>query len=338
MIAVAALLSARPAAGETPFAKGADIGWLAQMEASGYRFRDSKGRERDCLAILKEHGIDTVRLRVFVNPSSDPRSGHCGGDEVAAMAARAAKRGFRIMIDFHYSDSWADPGKQTKPEAWARHDIGGLCRDVRDHTRDVLLELKRGGVTPEWVQVGNEISHGMLWPEGRTPAWENLAALINAGYGAVKEVFPGTKVIVHLDHGADNAQYRWFFDNLKKSGGRFDVIGMSYYASALSPESGENLRKLGGNLRDMAVRYGKDVMVVETGELASEPVKSRGKLAAVLREVREVPGGRGLGVIDWEPEGEFTWSRYKMSAWGADGRPTEALDAFLESPPDSMEK
>jgi arabinogalactan endo-1,4-beta-galactosidase len=300
------------------------------MEATGYRFRDNRGDVRDCLSILKDHGIDTVRLRVFVNPSQDPKSGHCSGRETAVMAARAAKMGFRVMIDFHYDDSWADPGQQTKPLAWREHGIGDLCRDVHEHTRDVLLELKRQGVTPEWVQVGNEISHGMLWPEGKTPAWGNLAALINAGYEAVKEVFPEAKVIVHLDHGADNAQYRWFFDNLTKSGGRFDVIGMSYYASALSPESGENLRKLGENLRDMAARHGKEVMVVETGELSSEPRKSREKLASVLRKVREVPGGKGLGVIYWEPEGEFTWSHYKMSAWGEDGRPTEALDAFLE--------
>ena len=313
-------------------AKGADVGWLPQMEASGYKFRDRSGNERDCLAILKDYGINTIRLRVFVNPSQDPRSGHCSRDEVVAMAERASKEGFRIMIDFHYSDSWADPGQQKKPAAWADHDIGRLCEDLHDHTRDVLLALRKAGVTPEWVEVGNEISNGMLWPEGKTANWRNLTDLINAGYRAVKEVDPGTKVIVHLDHGKDNQLYRWYFDKLRDHGGNFDVIGMSYYSPAASPESGKNIDDLGDNLRDMASRYGKEVMVVEIGDQANQPEKSREKLAAVLRKVREVPYGRGIGVIYWEPEGEASWSHYDKNCWGADGRPTEVLEAFLEKP------
>src|SRR6187431_2679982 len=146
---------------ETAFAKGGDIGWLQQMEATGYRFYDTDGKEKDCLQLLKDRGMNTIRLRVWVNPSNDKASGHCSKEETVAMAVRAQKLGMRIMIDFHYSDSWADPGKQNKPAAWAKHSFSELLTDVYQHTYDVLKLLKKAGVTPEWVQIGNEIPSGM---------------------------------------------------------------------------------------------------------------------------------------------------------------------------------
>jgi arabinogalactan endo-1,4-beta-galactosidase len=313
------------------FVKGADVGWLPQMEASGYQFSDRNGEKEDCLAILKQYGINTIRLRVFVNPSQNPRSGHCRRDEVVAMAERASKQGFRILIDFHYSDSWADPGKQTKPKAWAHHDINQLKEDVYHHTQDVLLALGKRGVTPEWVQIGNEIPNGMLWPEGSAKNTADLVALINEGYRAVKEINPRIKVIVHLDKGWNGPLYRWFFDRFFANGGKCDVIGMSYYASALLPDSEKMIHSLGVNLREMASRYPVEVMVVETGELSTEPLKSREKLTAVIQAVRSVPDHKGLGVIYWEPEGVTSWSHYKMNCWNENGRPTEALNAFQEN-------
>ncbi|MCX6283841.1 MAG: glycosyl hydrolase 53 family protein, partial [Bacteroidetes bacterium] len=115
------------------FVKGADIGWLQQMEATGYTFYDSTGTQKECLQILKDHGINTVRLRVWVNPSTDKVNGHCSKKEVAVMALRARNMGMRVMIDFHYSDSWADPGKQTKPAAWASHSFSQLLTDLYTH-------------------------------------------------------------------------------------------------------------------------------------------------------------------------------------------------------------
>ncbi len=305
------------------------------MEATGYTFYNRNGKPEDCLKILQEHDINTIRLRVWVNPSQNPWSGHCSRDEVVAMAERAAKMGFRIMIDFHYSDSWADPGKQRKPAAWAAHDFNQLKQDVFDHTTGVLKALKARSVTPEWVQVGNEIRDGMLWPDGRVSGnGTNLTQLINAGYRAVKAIDPKIKVIVHLDSGNDNALYRWFFDLLKKDDAHYDVIGMSYYPYWLRDKKDytQTIDDLGKNLNDMAARYHKEVMVVETGGEDTKPANTRAMLTAVIQKVRTVPNHQGLGVVYWEPEGAASWSHYRLSCWGADGRPTEALDAFLEKP------
>src|SRR3954466_7580298 len=147
------------------FAKGADISWLPQMEATGFKFYNDKGVEQDCFQILKDHGINTIRLRTWVNPSNDKTSGHCSKDETVAMALRAKKWGMRVMIDFHYSDSWADPGKQKKPKAWEGHDFKRLLNDVYDYTLSVMQALKSKEISPDWVQVGNETASGMIYPE-----------------------------------------------------------------------------------------------------------------------------------------------------------------------------
>jgi len=211
-----------------PFAKGADIGWLPQMEATGYKFYNDKGVEQDCIQILKDHGINTVRLRTWVNPSNDPASGHCSKDETVALAVRAQKAGMRIMIDFHYSDSWTDPGKQRKPKAWEGHSFPQLLKDLYDYTFDVMSALKAQGVTPEWVQVGNETPGGMLYPEGMTTHWDSLAQLINKGYDAIKAVSPASKVILHLDQGNNSERLRSWFDSATAHHAKYDVIGLSY--------------------------------------------------------------------------------------------------------------
>lgn len=193
------------------FAKGADVSWLPQMEATGYRFYDADGKQKDCLQLLKERGMNTIHLRVFVNPSQHKASGHCSKEETVAMALRAQKTKMRIMIDFHYSDTWADPAKQAKPAAWANLSFDALQNKVYEHTFDVLSALQKAGVTPEWVQVGNEIPGGMLWPDGSTNNWAQLAQLLNKGYEATKAVNAKIKVIVHVDEGNNNEKFRWFF-------------------------------------------------------------------------------------------------------------------------------
>jgi arabinogalactan endo-1,4-beta-galactosidase len=312
------------------FAKGADIGWLPQMEASGYKFLNDQGVQEDCFKILKDHGINSIRLRTWVNPSDNPASGHCSKDETVAMALRAKQWGMRVMIDFHYSDSWADPAKQVKPKAWEGHDFPQLLKDVYDYTFDVMTALKKAGITPEWVQVGNETRTGMIYPEGHTDNWPQLAQLINKGYDAIKAVSPQTMVILHVDQGNNKPLFRTWFDNAQKYGAKYDVIGLSYYPYWLdgNPDYTLSIEDLGSNLIDISARYNKEVMVVEVGGEDTKVQNTYDMLIAVLKKVKEVPGNKGLGVFYWEPEGARSWSHYGLSAWGDDGKPNKALEAF----------
>lgn len=314
------------------FVKGADIGWLQQMEATGYKFYNNNGRQEDCLKILKDHGINTIRLRTWVNPSDNKASGHNSKAETVAMAVRAQQWDMRVMIDFHYSDSWADPGKQKKPAAWEGHPFPVLLKDVYDYTYDVMSALKKAGVAPEWVQVGNETPGGMIYPEGSTDNWSQLAQLINQGYDAIKAVNPHSKVILHLDRGNDSARFVSWFDNARKYGARYDAIGLSYYPWWLDgkPDYTLSIDDLGANMNNLVKRYGKEVMVVEVGGEDTKPDNTYDMLVAVQQKVRAVPNGKGLGVIYWEPQGARSWSKYPLSAWGDDGRPTKAMDAFLK--------
>lgn len=315
----------------TFFAKGADISWLPQMEATGYKFYNDQGIEQDCFQILKDHGINTIRLRAWVNPSTDKASGHCSTAETVAMAVRAQQWGMRVMIDLHYSDSWADPGKQVKPKAWEGHAFPVLLQDLYDYTFSVMIALKASHVYPEWVQVGNETASGMIYPEGSTSNWSGLAQLINKGYDAIKAVSPATKVILHVDQGNNNQRFRRWFDSAQAYSARYDVIGLSYYPYWLrgNPDYTLSIDDLGNNLNDMAARYDKEVMVVEVGGEDNKVQNTYDMLVAVQQKVKAVPANKGLGVIYWEPEGARSWSKYGLSAWGADGKPTKALDAFL---------
>jgi arabinogalactan endo-1,4-beta-galactosidase len=329
-ILIALMMAASLAAHAEPFVKGADVGWLPQMEATGYKFYNRQGKQEDLLQILKEDGINTIRLRTWVNPSSDRASGHNSKDETVAMAVRAQKMGMRVMINFHYSDSWADPQQQRKPAAWIGHDFPQLLKDVYGYTHEVMSALKQAGVTPEWVQVGNETPTGMIYPEGHTDNWPQLAQLINQGYDAIKAVSPASKVVLHLDRGNDSQRFRTWFDNAKANGARYDVIGMSYYPYWLDgrPDYTASINDLAANMNDMAARYGKEVMVVEVGGEDTQPQNTYDMLVAVQRKVKAVPDHKGLGVIYWEPQGARSWSHYELSAWGADGRPTKAMEAF----------
>ena len=313
------------------FAKGADVGWLPQMEATGYKFYDAKGKEKDCLQLLKDRGMNTIRLRVWVNPNDDKASGHCSKEETVAMALRSQKMGMRVMIDFHYSDSWADPAKQFKPKAWENHTFEELKNDVYNHTFDVINALKIAGVTPEWVQVGNEIPGGMMWPEGSTKNWNQLGQLLNKGYDAVKAVNKKIKVIVHVDEGNNNEKFRTFFDNATAQKVKYDVIGLSYYPYWIKKDYSETIADLQFNLNDMAKRYNKEVMVIEVGGEDDKVQNTKELLAATIKAVKNVPKNKGIGVLYWEPQGARSWSHYALSAWQADGKPSPALDAFKEN-------
>jgi arabinogalactan endo-1,4-beta-galactosidase len=305
------------------FVKGADTSWVSQQESSGYAFYNSTGQKTDPFQLLKNSQINTIRLRVWVNPAG----GWSDGADVLYKAKRAAAQGQRIMIDFHYSDSWADPGKQNKPAAWANHNIDQLVGDVASHTTGILKYLKSNGITVDWVQVGNEINGGMLWPEGANSNsnFTNLARLLNSGYDAVKTVYPSARVITHLANGYKNADFRWFFDNLKAKGGKWDVIGMSHYPPANSWATYNG--QIQTNMYDMVSRYGKPVMVVETGMDWQQADVTNKMVTDLIGKTRAL-GANGLGVIYWEPQAYPGWQGYTLGATDSSGKFTAAMKAF----------
>ncbi|MBT0571648.1 glycosyl hydrolase 53 family protein [Curvibacter sp. CHRR-16] len=321
--AAAALLVAKPAAAAT-FIKGADVSWVSQQESAGYSFYNASGVKTDPFRLLADLGVNVIRLRVWVNPSG----GWCDGADTLYKAKRALAMGQKIMLTFHYSDTWADPGHQTKPSAWSSHKtISELATDVYSHTQGILNYLKTNGVTVDWVQVGNEINSGMLWPEGKASgsSFGNLVQLINSGYNAVKAVFPSAKVILHLANGHDNTTFRWFFDGMKTNGAKYDVIGMSHYPTASNWTSLN--ASLSTNMADMVSRYGKPVVVAETGMDWQQAAAAKSMITDLISRVSAL-GGNGLGVLYWEPEAYPGWQQYTLGALNGSGRFTAALDPF----------
>jgi len=308
---------------KTHLAKGADVSWITEMEASGVQFFNAGGSAVDGLKILRGLGMDAVRLRVWV----DPQQGWCNKNDVLVKARRAHHLGMRIMVDFHYSDTWADPGQQTKPAAWKSLSFDGLKKAVSDHTTEVLQLLKDSGISPEWVQVGNETGNGMLWEDGKASvSMANYATLNNAGYDAVKAVFPEAKVIVHLHNGFDNDLFRWMFDGLKNNGGKWDVIGMSLYPT---PENWEERNAACiSNIKDMVARYNSEVMICEVGMSWDEADSAEIWLKDLFNAVNILPDQKVLGIFYWEPLAYGGWNGYTLGAFDNNGRPTKALNAF----------
>ncbi len=318
------------------FVKGADVGFLTGQERRGVVFHDRNGRERECLELLKnDYQMSAIRMRVWVNP----RGGSCDKNELLAMARRVKALGMQLMVDFHYSDSWADPGKQPIPKAWQGHCFEDMKQDLRQHTIEVLSLLKENGIAPRWVQVGNETTNGLLWPMGhikQNP--EQYAGFIGAGYDAVKEVFPEATVIVHLDRGHRQSLYDNNLDTILKYGGKFDMVGMSlypYWAMEGHPElnADDIITDCIRNIRHIGEKYHCDVMIVETGYEVDEqhPEKmeeGRRQLARVISEARNETGGRCRGVFYWEPQ--CLPGGYKLGAFDSKARPTAIMEGFVE--------
>ncbi|MDR1763924.1 MAG: arabinogalactan endo-1,4-beta-galactosidase [Dysgonamonadaceae bacterium] len=309
------------------YALGADVSWLTEMEKAGRKFYDASGKETECMELLRSLGLNSIRLRVWVNPSD----GWCNKEDVLVKAFRAKNLGFRIMIDFHYSDVWADPSHQTTPAAWQNMNLEELKQAVALHTKETLNLLKTNGISPEWVQAGNETGNGMLWETGKASVnMANYTALNNAGYDAVKSVFPDAKVIVHLHNGQDNSLYRWLFDGLKKNGGKWDVIGMSLYPEGESDWQQKNNSCI-ANIKDMISRYGSEVMICEVGMPWDKPAAAKAFLADLIAQMQNIPDDKCSGIFYWEPESYNGWKGYTLGAFDNSGKPTEALDAFTDA-------
>lgn len=305
------------------FAKGADIGWLSEMESKGIKFYTAGGEQQDCVDLLKQLGINSIRLRVWVNPVN----GWCGKQDVINQAVRATKKGMKVLINFHYSDYWADPGKQNKPEAWKSLSFPDLNAAMAAHTRDVLNSLKSNNVEPAWVQIGNEINDGLLWDDGRASRnMGQLASLVKSGCAAAKEIFPQTKIIIHVSNGYDNGLFRWLFDGLAINGVVWDVIGMSLYPS-VNDWKLKNEQCL-ANMLDMMSRYGKEIMIAEVGMPVDQPAVCKQFISDLIAKTRSLPGNKGLGVFYWEPQCYNGWQGYLLGAFDNRGRPTVAMEAF----------
>ncbi|MBQ7210667.1 MAG: glycosyl hydrolase 53 family protein [Paludibacteraceae bacterium] len=325
------------------YARGADLSWLTEMESDSVSFYNLNGEQQDCLDLLQSIGMNAVRFRVWVNHTT----GWCNKDEVVEKSIRAARKGLRIMIDFHYSDNFADPQQQNIPLAWREYDFDLLCAAVREHTLDVLQTLKENRVYVEWVQVGNETTNGMLWPIGKLTdgaentdgCWERYATLTEVGYQACKEVFPKTTVIVHIDNAY---MYRgWFFENLKKFGAHFDMIGLSHYPMMLAWNGGKSWQEMNtladANIRRLIAEYHKPVMVAEVGTSQDNDSLAAQVMQDFVNRIADIDSC--AGIFYWEPEcynqwkpkeyDALGWGPYLMGAFTEEGKPAPAMQIML---------
>ena len=330
--------------------RGVDISMLETVEDAGGTFQ-LNGTSQDLLPLLKSQGVNLVRLRLWVDPKSTSNEVYGGGDSDLARVIRLAKRAkaqnMAFMLDLHYSDFWTDPGKQFKPKAWAALSTDELVAQVQSYTQDVVGQLIAAGGAPDYVQIGNELNSGMLWPAGKNWAangetvggFDVLARLLSAGVTGVRAaetaggVTTPAKTILHLAEGGNNSKFRWWFDEITKRKVSFDIIGISYY-----PYWHGTLAALQSNMNDMVSRYSKPVMVVETayaftlengdslgnnfgqasdatnGGYPATAAGQRSFLKDLKAKIAAVPNGQGLGFVYWEPD----WLPVNDATWATD--------------------
>ncbi|UDG02398.1 arabinogalactan endo-beta-1,4-galactanase [Enterobacter cloacae] len=323
------------------FIKGADISTLLEAEQHGAKFYNQNGQQQDAIAILKANGVNYVRLRLWIDPQDASGKTYGGGsnnlENTIALAKRVKAQGLKLLLDFHYSDFWTDPGKQFKPKAWEKMDYPQLKTAIHDYTRDTIARFKKEGVLPDMVQIGNEINGGMLWPEGKSwgqggGEFDRLAGLLNAAISGLKENLTGgeqVKIMLHLAEGTKNDTFRWWFDEIAKRGVPFDIIGLSMYTYWNGPISA-----LKANMDDISRRYNKDVIVVEAAygytldncdnaenSFQAKEEKDGGYPGTVqgqydyihdlMQSVIDVPDHRGKGIFYWEP----TWIAVPGTTW-----------------------
>ena len=341
------LISSKEVLANDKIAYGSDVGLLSQLENEGITWVDDTGEQEDALKLLKEKGVDAIRIRAFVKPNSNFKwtkpdgsmcmLGYSDTKGVIYTAKRAKELGMKVMIVFHYSDHFADPMYQDIPSEWQDASASELEKYVYDYTYYVMSQLAEENIYPEWVQVGNELTSGMLLPYGSsTSNFSQLAKYLNSGYDAVKVVSPSTKVVTHLAHGHDIEGYKWFLDQfIKTYSGKTDVIGMSYYPLWIGSNE---IEKMTENLNSIVRNYGKEVMVCETGGYEKEEKETYDLLREEINALNAVPGNKGIGIFYWEPEvnSDILLDKYPLGATKiiSDKKLqfTTALNAFQKQP------
>jgi arabinogalactan endo-1,4-beta-galactosidase len=327
------------------FIKGVDISMLYEVEAKGGKFYDN-GEQKDPLQILKDHGVNWVRVRIWNDPYDEKGNPYGGGNceykRMTELIKRAKNLGLKVLVDFHYSDFWADPGKQEKPKAWKNLKGAQLIKAVSDFTYNVLNYMKNNKVLPDMVQIGNEVNNGFLWPDGKligddAGGFEVFVKLFNAGASAVRRIDKNIKVAVHLAEGGNSSLFKWFFANVSGLKMDFDIIGVSYY-----PYWHGTLEELKENLNDIALRYNKEIAIFETAyawtleDGDNHPNIFGGDLwmiggykptlqgqATAIRDIMEVvaqiPNNKGLGIFYWEgcwiPVNGAGWKEGEGNPW-----------------------
>lgn len=323
------------------FIKGMDLSTLVELEQCGAKYYDN-GKEEDLLSIFKKYDVDTIRIRLWNDPYSPEGEPYGAGTNDLATSIEIGRRvteaGYGVLLNFHYSDFWADPGKQIKPKAWADYGVEQLERAVYDFTLESLRAFQEAGVNITMIQVGNELSNGLLWPEGRVPNYDNIARFVSSGIRAVRALDEEVPIMIHLDNGGNNALYREWFDNYMQRGEDFQIIGLSYY-----PFWHGSLQALEDNMNDIAVRYHKDLVVAEVSmgytmedyrkyenltpdeakgyatkpelvEKIEYPMTKQGQcdfMKDFLHRVSTVAENRGCGFFWWEP----AWIPVPGSGW-----------------------
>ncbi len=300
--------------------RGADVSSFPQIESAGGVYKLG-ALPTDPLVAMRSAGLNLVRLRVWHTPAG----GWCGTSQTLALAQRAHAAGLATMLCIHYSDTWADPGQQSIPAAWQGMSDATLAQAVESYTRALVEAMDAQGTPARLVQVGNETTDGMLWPSGRISerGWDPFVTLLNAGIRGVRTAnlsSPPPNILIHIDRGGDNATSRWYFDALTARNVDFDAIALSYYPWWHGP-----LAAMSANVTDLAARYAKPVMIVETAypftlswndntnniigtpsQLAAGYAASIGGqgafLGGVSNAVRAIPNARGLGVCAWGAE------------------------------------
>lgn len=323
------------------FVKGMDLSTLLELEKCGAKYYVD-GTETDILDIMKKYDVDTIRIRLWNDPWSENGESYGAGENdlktTLAIAKKVTDAGLGVLLNFHYSDFWADPGKQIKPKAWEGYSVEELEQAVYDFTADTMKVFKENGINTTMVQVGNELSNGLLWPEGKVPNYDNIAKFVNAGIRGVRAVEKDVPVMIHLDNGGNNTLYREWFDEFTKRGEDFQIIGLSYY-----PFWHGTLDMLTDNMNDIAERYGKDLVIAEVSmgytmedyktyeklsdderkgyatkpelvEKIEYPMTVQGQydfMEDFLNRISHIKGNKGKGFFYWEP----AWIPVAGSGW-----------------------
>jgi len=314
------------------FIKGVDISVQNEIEQLGAKYCKS-GKELDVIEILSDFNINAVRLRLWHDPYDENNMPYGGGTNdlptTIKIAKRAKAKNMQFLLDFHYSDFWVDPEIQKKPKAWENLSGKALEEAVYNYTLETIRELSRNGAAPDMVQIGNEITNGFLWPDGRFDNAETMTKLLSRGISAVKDVNPDIKTVIHLDNGGNNKLYRKWFDTVSPVLD-FDIIGLSYY-----PFWHGTLEDLMHNMNDISSRYDKDVMVVETAfpftvnqvknaifteehaKTVPYEINEQGQckfMHDLMKAIKAVQNNRGLGFFYWEP----TWINIEQAHWSTE--------------------